>query len=84
MANVKSHIDENGRECLRCKEYKLFEFFYKIAKSKIGYDGTCIECRRELGKANSKIDINDDPTALDKELANSFLYARAKPSARGS
>jgi hypothetical protein len=62
MANrVSGHVDENGRECTRCRQYKSRENFAKsgaYAGFKNGIPSWCKECTNHFGKERRRNDPN--------------------------
>jgi hypothetical protein len=51
----QSHIDEDGRECLVCLRYKVWELYGKESHGVNGHRGICIECARPIDKiANAR------------------------------
>lgn len=51
--NRRLHIDEEGRVCTRCDEYKPWSEFYRIKHDTFdGYRSKCKVCHREEEKKN--------------------------------
>lgn len=50
MAKSKYLINEEWRQCIVCKNFKLWENFYNCKNSKTGKQSVCISCKREQAK----------------------------------
>ncbi len=59
----KTRVDQNGRVCKKCKEYKLWSEFYVHAKRKVGhrrYSAVCRKCTcKAAGTEHRTKHIND-------------------------
>jgi hypothetical protein len=56
-------ITEEGRICTCCGEFKLWDGFYRSARSSTGYRAKCISCHpktTELGKERRKLVVSDE------------------------
>lgn len=46
------YYDSQGRECNKCKVYKLYEYYHKHSGCVNGYNTVCKDCRKPLSKQN--------------------------------
>jgi hypothetical protein len=44
---IKTRIDENGRVCTKCKEYKLWDYFARTKWTTTRRTPDCLECRKQ-------------------------------------
>ena len=61
-------IDEYGRQCIKCKQYKTWDNYHKTWSGVNGYQNTCKLCKG--------IDINDSFVGISPELANELFKRR--------
>ena len=57
MGIKKTYIDEKGRKCTRCKEYKTWEHYHKDNSPGYNippYKAQCIKCIKEKYKLSRK------------------------------
>jgi hypothetical protein len=54
-------VNDVGRECARCKQFKLWKEYYKKSREKTGYDSSCKDCDRVSSGSvkREKYKIND-------------------------
>jgi len=46
----KTPLDENGRTCTKCLEYKTWDNYFVSSKTKTGYQSECKKCKHERKK----------------------------------
>ncbi len=70
---ARSYIDENGRECSKCGEYKLWGEYFLCRKSSTGHSSQCKVCIAQRSREryrdrienpekymNSRVVVDDD------------------------
>jgi hypothetical protein len=64
-------VNEQGRECSKCGEFRLWSFFYKDQKSKSGYMSFCKECFSLVSKKRS-----NDPNRIElfNNIKREYVY----------
>jgi 5-methylcytosine-specific restriction endonuclease McrA len=55
----KTNLDEHGRTCTKCLEYKSWENYFVSSKTKTGYQSECKICKqnRRLGRRDIKKEL---------------------------
>lgn len=49
----RSRIEDHGRECRICNEFKTWDAFYKTKGGARGYDSACRQCRKLIREGES-------------------------------
>lgn len=65
-------IDENGRECFSCEEYKTWDKYHKAKSKRLGHTATCKVCLRK-GTQGLCVERN---TGLKSAYVKDFLIHR--------
>lgn len=66
-----SYVDEDGRVCLRCNEYQVWERYNNLQGGFRGKNGTCKECKNvaQRGKVDASKLVKNGWTLEQKMLA---------------
>ena len=78
MSDIKTLIDDDGRNCTGCNCYKAWHEFSKRKDMKSGYSSKCRVClQQDQNERRRKKTIKDEAKAeqsgIDFDLANKFL-----------
>lgn len=66
-------IDDEGRECSVCEEYKVWNQFHGNTNSKTGYSSECKTCRNDKNAASAK----DNLKGFDSKIQNFCLKVKS-------